>query len=167
MFYISSQKGDKFGVTNTDTNEEIFYTDSQIARILEQKQVHIYGTNYYNYKANCTPISLNVKLSKSELEKLLKNWKSVHNQWSGRPVADYLAQARIGTKIEVDYSYTGDGDRSMHNGVTIIGKLSLDQWKWDDTDSIFAGAVGDSIYAARALEIACIASHRYTVKLIK
>lgn len=158
MFYVSSINGDKIGVTDTSDSVEEFYTDAQIAKFLKGKVVDIYGTSYYNYKANCTVLEINKVITSEKLKSLLADWRKVHNQWTGHQVEDYLASAKIGTKIIVEYVYTGDGDRKQHRGTTVIKKLSYDEWCYEDTDNTMSGKTGDSRFAAWCLEVACIYS---------
>ena len=161
MFYVSSIRGNKIGVTDTSDGVEVFCTDKDIYNILKDKNrtEDIYGTSPYNGMANCTVLKINQSLSKSKLLELMGNWKKVHNQWSGYPVDDYLAEAKLDTKIVVTYSYYGDGDRKKHTGKTVLEKLSWDSWKYEDTNSTFSGRYGDSRFAARCLESACIYSN--------
>jgi hypothetical protein len=165
MFYVSSQNGNLFGVTNTETGIEEFYTDEQIAMMLKSNTADIYGTSYYNYKANCTPLKINIALSKSKLESLIENWRNSHNQWKGHSVEDYLAQAKIGTRIRVDYSYVGDGDRRLHSSSTVIKKDSWDSWHYEDLENTFSGTDGDSRFAAWTLEVACLCSKSYIIRI--
>lgn len=161
MFYVSSIRGNKIGVTDTSDGVEVFCTDKDIYNILEDKNrtEDIYGTSPYNGMANCTVLKINQLLSKSKLLELIGNWKKVHNQWSGYPVDDYLAEAKLGTKIIVTYSYYGDGDRKKHIDKTVLKKLSWDNWKYEDTSNTMSGKCGSSRFAAWALEVACIYSN--------
>lgn len=159
MYYVSSvvDKDRKIGVTDTKDGVEEFYTDAQIAKFLQDKVVDIYGTSYYNYKANCTALEINKTLSSTKLKNLLAEWKKLHNQWTGHPVEDYLAEAKIGTVIEVDY-YSKDTTGKTHRGTTTLKKLSYDEWKYEDKNNVASGRVDDSRFAAWALEVSCVYS---------
>lgn len=166
MLYISSviDKDLKIGITDTDDNVEEFYTDSQIVTFLKKNKLNIYGTSYYNYKANCTPIKINQTLDAHTLNSLLRKWKEVHNQWSGYPVEDYLASAKIGTAIRVEYVYrASSGDNKF--GVSQLAKLDYDKWYYLDKDNIMSGNTGDSRFAAHCLETACIYSRVKTIDI--
>lgn len=160
MFYVSSviDRDRKIGVTDTKDGIEEFYTDAQIADFLKKDKIDIYGTSYYNYKANCTALKINQTLSESKLKTLIADWGRIHNQWTGHPVEDYLASAKIGTKIIVEYVYTGDGDRRKHRGITRLIKLNYDEWYYGDTDNIASDSNVDNRGAAHCLEVACLCS---------
>lgn len=168
MFYVSSviDKDRKIGVTDTKDGVEEFYTDAQIADFLKKDKIDIYGTSYYNYKANCTALKINQTLSESKLKSLIADWGRVHNQWHGHPVEDYLASAKIGTKITVDYTYVGDGDRRSHRGITRLTKLNYDEWYYDDTNNISSGKNVDSRFAAHCLEVACLFSRVWDISIM-
>lgn len=168
MFYVSSviDKDRKIGVTDTRDGVEEFYTDAQIADFLKKDKIDIYGTSYYNYKANCTALKINQTLSESKLKSLIADWGRVHNQWTGHPVEDYLASAKIGTKITVDYTYVGDGDRRSHRGITRLTKLNYDEWYYQDEVNIFSGSKGSSRFAAHCLEVACLFSRVWDISIM-
>lgn len=165
MFYVSSIKNNKIGITDTNDFVEEFYTDSDIVSFIK-KDIDIYGTSLYNNKSNSSPIKINQSLSESTLKTLLSEWKKVHNKWTGHKVEDYLASAKIGTKVEVDYSYRGDGDGRVHNGTTVIKRLDYDNWLFEDTNNTFSGKTGDSRFAAWALEVSCIGSKPKQVTVV-
>lgn len=166
MFYVSSIDGEKIGVTDTRDGKEEFYTDSQIAKFLKDKVADIYGTDYYNHKANCTVIEINKTITSTKLKSLIANWREVHNRWTGHPVEDYLASAKIGTKVIVEYIYTGDGDRRPSRGTTVIEKLSYDEWLYKDEDNTMSGKTGDSRFAAWCLEVACIYGRPLSISIV-
>jgi hypothetical protein len=164
MLYVSSKRGNKFGVTDTDDDVEEFYTDREIAKLLESKKVYIYGTSYYNYQANCTPLRVPIRLELSKLKELLKKWGEVHNPWNGHPVEDYLAQAVIGTIIDVKYYDIGSNGETF-TGRTLVRKLTYDRFEFEDANCIDSGTVGDARYAASCLERACIYSRMSQIKI--
>lgn len=159
MFYVSSIKGDKIGVTDTSDNIEEFYSDSQIVDIINKGKVKIYGTNYYNYKSNSKPIKINQSISEYDLKKLYEN---PNNPWCNRDIENYLASAKIGTEIVVDYVYVGDGDRRHHSAETRLKRIDYDNWYFEDTENTFSGRNGDSRFAQLALEVAIRGSIRLT-----
>ena len=159
MFYISSVKDNKIGITDTKDNIEEFYTNDQVCDFLKNKKIDIYGTSYYNYMCNPTPLVINQTLKESRLRELVFNWKKLHNAWEGHKVEDYLACAKVGTKIIVDYSYIGDGDRRSHTGTSIIKKLRYDEWYFEDKNNTSSGERGSSRFAAWVLEVACVYSN--------
>ena len=156
MFYVSSIKGDKIGVTDTADGVEEFYTDSQIVQFLESK-VDIYGTSYYNHKANCSVIKINQNLNVDLLRTLLSSWKKLHNQWEGHKVEDLLASSKVGTRITVQY-IVQCSNGTKERGQTVLTRVDNDYWDFKDTSNVMSGKFGDSRFAAQALEIACIYS---------
>lgn len=166
MFYVSSLKGDKIGITDTTDNIEEFYSNREVVNFVH-KRLNIYGISVFNNKADCTVLNVNKTINKSELVSLLNNWRKVHNQWTGIPVEDYLAEAKQGTKIVVHYTYRGDGDHRIHNEVTQLVKIDAinDKWKYDDTCNTFSGEIRDSRFAAACLETACIYSKASSIEL--
>lgn len=168
MFYVSSviDKDRKIGVTDTKDGVEEFYTDAQVAKFLVEDKIDIYGTSYYNYKANCTALKINQILSVSKLTDLVNKWKKVHNQWTGYPVEDYLAEAKIGTTIRVDYFYHADGDGRTHNGTTVIKKLNYDEWSYVDDNNCASGGKGSNRFAGWCLEVSCVYSSRFNISIM-
>ena len=158
MFYVSSvvDENTKIGVTDTEDGVEDFFTNKELTKIVKENKINVYGASYYNYKVTCTILKPNQDIDSSELRRRLDDWKKVHNQWTGEPVENYLAEARIGTLIIVDYSYTGDGDRRQHTCSTMLKKIEDDKWLYKDDSNTMSGNVGDSKFAAWALEVACI-----------
>lgn len=160
MFYVSSVPNEhyKIGVTDTEDGVEDFFSNKELAKIVHEDKINVYGASYYNYEVECTVLTPNITISSSKLKELLDAWRKLHNPWTGHPVEDYLACAKIGTKIVVDYSYVGDGDRRLHNSQSIITKLADEKWKFEDNDNMADGEIGDSKFAAWALEVSCIYS---------
>lgn len=160
MFYVSSIPNEhyKIGVTDTEDGVEDFFTNKELAKIVKEDKINVYGVSYYNYKVTCTVLKPNQTINSSELQRRLADWKKVHNQWTGEPVENYLAEAKTGTLITVDYSYVGDGDRRQHNCSTILKKIGDDKWSYKDDENTMSGKVDDSRFAAWALEVACIYS---------
>ena len=165
MFYVSSivDLDKKIGITDTRDGVEEFYTDSQIYDFMTKGIVDIYGTSPFNHRANCTVLEIDKTITISRLNNLLSEWGRIHNQWHGHPVEDYLASAKIGTKITVNYTYVGDGGRRSHRGITRLTKLNYDEWYYDDTDNISSGENGDNRFAAHCLEVACLYSRSYNI----
>ena len=158
MFYISSQKGDKYGVTDTNDGVEEFYSTKELAKLYESnKNLVIYGTSYYNHDMECTVLELGKVLSVGELKGRIKKWREVHNQWSGYPVRDYLAEAVVGTVIYVDY-VTETSSGTLMSGRTKLHKTGVDTWKYDDSSSSFDGVVYDTNRACGFLEVATVYS---------
>lgn len=160
MFYVSSivDENTKIGVTDTEDGVEDFFTNKELAKIVKEDKINVYGASYYNYEVECTVLTPNITLLSSKLKELLDAWRKFHNPWTGHPVEDYLACAKIGTKIVVDYSYVGDGDRRQHNCSTILKKIGDDKWSYKDDENTMSGKVDDSRFAAWALEVSCIYS---------
>lgn len=46
MFYVSSLKGNKIGITDTRDNKEEFYSNKEIVQFVESKVVDIYGVSH-------------------------------------------------------------------------------------------------------------------------
>ena len=162
MFFVSDEIKEPSGLTRigiTDSYDSVqeYYKNSEIVSIV-RKGINIYGVSIYNDKATCSIIGVGRTLQKSVLKELLDNWKKVHNKWSGIPVEDYLASAKVGTVITVDYVITSDGDRRKHSGFTKISKIGDDLWKYEDEDNTFSGEIKDSRFAAWCLEVAYIYS---------
>lgn len=168
MFYVSSviDKDRKIGVTDTRDGVEEFYTDAQIVKFLKEDKVDIYGTSYYNYKANCTALKINQTLNESKLKSLISEWGRVHNRWTGYPVEDYLASAKIGTKIIVDYVITAEESRRKISATTVLERLNYDEWYYQDEASTFSGSKGNSRFAARTLESCCLYSKPKSITII-
>ena len=158
MFYVSSvvDENTKIGVTDTEDGVEDFFTNKELTKIVKDDKINVYGASYFNYKVTCTVLKPNKTLNSSELKLRLENWKKVHNQWTGEPVENYLAEAKIGTTINVIYSFVGDGDRRQHTCETVLKKIGDDKWSYVDDTNTMSGKVGDSKFAAWALEVSCI-----------
>lgn len=157
MLYISKVESEsRITVTDTEDGVSEIYTDSQIARFISKYKLNIYGTSYYNYKANCTPLTLNKKLSIPRLKKLLEDWKKLHNQWTGYPVEDYLAELQIGTVITVEYHDNYPESNRVFYGKSQLKKIGQDSWYFEDTNNIASGDVGDSRFGAQCLESSCV-----------
>lgn len=150
MYYISSKKDNRFGVTDTKDNVEELYREDEIAYFIRDKGLSIEGAYVFNHKADCTVLHPFKCLSKTVLLSLLKAWKELHNPWTGYPVQWYLAEAEVGTRITVDYH-----DKS-YKGRSELVKLSIDEWKFIDTGNTASGDIGNHAFAAWALEVACI-----------
>lgn len=157
MFYVSSLKDNKIGITDTRDNKEEFYSNKEIVQFVESKVADIYGVSVFNHEADCTVLQTDKSLSSSKLKELLTNWKNLHNPWTGVKVQDYLAEAKVGTIIDVDY-ITTDSSGRPHRGNTVIKKLDYDNWKYEDTNNTASGDIGNSRFAAWTLEVACIYS---------
>ena len=158
MFYVSSLEGDKIGITDTRDGKEEFYSNREVVGFKENAVAKVFGVSVFNHKADCTVLKLDRKIRGSDLKKLLSDWKKVHNPWTGIPVECYLAEAKIGTRVIVDYVATSDGDRHRHRGTTILKKLSYDEWYYKDTTNMMSDKTGDSEFAAWCLEVSCIYS---------
>ena len=159
MFYLSSINGSKHGITDTVDDIEELYTGREIAKFVERDKITIYGVVIYNHTVdNATILVPNISIEKAELIKRIDNWRKVHNKWTGLPVSDYLACAKIGTIITVDYiSYTDEGHYPI-KGTTVIIKKEEDTWIFNDINNTFNGKEGNSEFAAWALEVSCIYS---------
>lgn len=163
MFFVSDEIKEptgrtKIGITDSYDSVQEYYTNSEIVSFVEEKKINIYGVSIFNHKATCNIMNTGVTLKKSVLRELLDNWKKVHNPWNGVPVEDYLASAKVGTVVTIDYSYTGDGDGRRHSGLTKTTKIDTDLWEYEDTENCFSGEVGNSRRAAANLEVAYIYS---------
>ena len=159
MFYVSKVLNkDKIGVVDTDDGIEEFFDNKSLVKIIKEKGIEIYGAYCYNNIAECEPLVINQTLDVAKLRSLLDNWKNIHNQWSGYPVENYLASAKVGTVIVVDYKYYGDGTKRWHDSTTYLKKLGIDKWHYKDVENSFDGKEGDSRFAAWALEVSCIYS---------
>ena len=168
MFYVSSviDKDKKIGITDTKDGVEEFYTDAQIAKLINENKIDIYGTSYYNYKANCTALEINKKLSESQLKLLISEWGRLHNQWTGHVVEDYLASAKIGTKIFVDYVITAEESRRKISATAVLERLNYDEWYYQDEANTFSGSKGSSRFAAGTLESCCLYSKPKSITIM-
>lgn len=126
MYYISSQHGDNFGVTDTSDGVEEILTDRDIVKLLENK-VHIYGTSLYNHKSNSTVLKLDIDISKSELSKLISAAWKLHNPWTMHPIEDYLACVKVGSFIKVH--------NSEDDTYPLFEKIGIDTWCLTDSDN--------------------------------
>ena len=162
MFYISSLKDNLIGVTDTRDGIEEFYKDKDIFKLLESG-IEIYGTNKFNYKSNSNPIEIDIEIKKSKLIDLLDKWKKVHNNWTGRDVANYLASVKVGTEITVQY--ITKGTKGVNRGKTVIKKLNYDEWIYEDTVNVASGRTGNHDFAAWNLEVACIYSTPVSISI--
>lgn len=165
MFYVSSIKGDKIGITDTKDGIEEFYSNRQVVAFHEQNKLEICGARFWNHEADCTPLVLNQTLKVSELEKRLNEWRKLHNYWTEAPVRDYLACAKIGTEIIVNYTYVGDGDRRRHSATSKLKRFSYDEWRFLDTSSGFSGEVGSTDWITAMIEISCIYSTPTSIQI--
>lgn len=159
MFYVSSVVDEerKIGVTDTEDGVEDFFTNKELTKIVHKDKIVVYGASYYNYRVTCTVLEPNKKINSSELRKRIENWGRVHNSWTGEPVENYLAEAKIGTVVTVDYISTSDADRRLKSkGCTVIKKVGDDKWTYEDTSNIASGRTGNSKFAAWTLEVACL-----------
>lgn len=163
MFFVSDKIEEptgriKIGITDSYDSVQEYYTNSEVVSLVKKKNINIYGVSIFNNEATCNVIGIDVTLKKNVLKELLDNWKKVHNPWNGVPVEDYLASAKVGTVVTVDYTYIGDDGGGRHNGLTKITKIDTDSWKYEDTENCFSGEVGNSRRAASNLEVAYIYS---------
>ena len=161
MFYVSAvhdgqSKSNKIVITDTNEGIEESWTNKDWVKVIESKVAYVYGVVVYNHIAECTPIKVNTRLSQLKLVALLKKWREVHNPWTGAPVETYLASAKIGTRIIVDYyDYTPES-RTKFTGRTELTRLDYDTWHYEDTCSTFSGENCDTSRATSHLESATI-----------
>lgn len=159
MLYVSDVKDIKtaIGVVDTDDNVKEYISNRKLAKIVHDMKVVVYGTSYYNYEVECTPLKLNQQLDISVLMKLLKAWRFPHNCWTGYPVRDYLATLKVGTSFQVDYKDT-DTAGNTFRGHQTFKKVDLDAWLIADKDIIGCDGVTNynSKMAAGYLESSCI-----------
>lgn len=168
MYYISSYIDDyKIGVTDTKDDVEEFVTNKDIVKLAEENKIRIYGTSIFNHHADCTVLKMNTSIDKSELVKRLNDWKKVHNPWTGIPVENYLASAKAGTVIEVNYTGVSDDGRRPYTGTTRITKKDYDIWYFEDTSNTFSGDTGDAKFAAWALEVACLYNKPTSINILR
>ena len=158
MFYVScvSPSG-LIGVTDTNDGVEEFYKNSEIVSIIESKKAKIFGVSVFNHKAEPTALTIDRVLDVYELDNRINAWRKLHNPWTEKPVEYYLAEAQIGTAINVAYRAKVTGGRWM-NGVTRLVRISYDEWYFYDPESTVNKSTGDSSFAASCLEVACIYS---------
>lgn len=65
MFYVSSvvDENTKIGVTDTEDGVEDFFTNRELAKIVKEDKINVYGASYYNYKVTCTVLKPNQTIS--------------------------------------------------------------------------------------------------------
>lgn len=56
MFFVSSIKGNRIGITDSDDMVEEFFSESDVVRFVEKDKLNIYGLTVYNHKAECKPM---------------------------------------------------------------------------------------------------------------
>lgn len=161
MFYVSAvhdgqSKSNKIGIIDTNDGIEEIWTNKDLVKVIENKVAYVYGVSVFNHIAECIPIKMNTRLSQVKLVSLLKKWKEVHNPWTEAPVEAYLASAKIGTKIIVDYYDCTPESRTKFTGRTELVRLDYDTWHYEDTCNTFSGENCDTSRATSHLEVATI-----------
>lgn len=162
MFYVSAvhdgqSKSNKIGITDTNDGIEEIWTNKDLVKVVESKVAYVYGVSIFNHIAECIPIKMNTRLSQVKLVSLLKKWREVHNPWTGAPVEAYLASAKIGTRIVVNYVSTGSSGQTI-KGTTELTRLDYDTWHYEDTDNISSGENCNTSLATHHLEVAALYS---------
>lgn len=156
MFYISSEcKSGLIGVTDTSDGVEEFYKSCDLIDLIRFQRIKIYGASVYDNKLERTVLEIDKVISAKELGYRLDNWKKVHNPWTGIPVENYLAEAQIGTAINVAY-HTKSSDGRLIKGTSRIEKQGYDSWSFYDEGSVLSGRTGDNSFAHDCLEVSCI-----------
>lgn len=164
MFYVAKLDGGRIGVADTEDGVVDWFSDKELFTLIKKHNLNIYGTSIYNYKCNPTALSINNTLKLDKLTELVNAWSKLHNQWSGYVVEDYLASAKVGTVITVDYVYTGSGGE-RHQGNTELSRVGDDAWLYKDDSNLLNGKTLNSRKAAWALDVACNASKKWTMSV--
>lgn len=157
MFYISSVSKpktisgwnetiyDKVGITDTEDGVEEFFTNAQVVKLEQDKNIgtiygcYCYGKSKYEMYAFCTPMTLGQSASGIKFIELADAFKKMHNPWHLYPVRDYLASLKVGTIIIIDYKFVGDGDHRTHRCTGLFRKTGIDTWDYEDDNSGWAG----------------------------
>lgn len=159
MYFVSSIKDDLIGVTDTKDWKEDFVSKSLVARMYLMKGIKVIGTEIFDKEVKrVTQIKVGVALSSNRLNEVLKDYRNRHNPWEALKVTEYLATARVGTVITIDYTFIGDGDRRKHYETSIITRKDWDSWLFEDTSSEFNGIMIDTESILDYLEISTMYS---------
>ena len=144
MLFVSKVVDNSVYVTDTKDNVEERVTVQDIC-LLYKKCIKVIGTEVFDNKVQrVTQIKVGVPLSSNKLIERIKAYAKLHNPWEGLKVTEYLATARIGTVITIEYSYIGDGDRRRHCGTSVITRKDWDSWLFEDSESAFSGRTVDT-----------------------
>lgn len=152
MFYVSSIKGSKIGVTDTSDGIEEFFSDKQVVDMLKNK-INIFGTSLWNNSSNAKILDIDQVGSVGVLKSMIAKVRKTHNNWTLRDLANYLASLQKGTVIRIEYLYTGSYGESISSKTT-LQRLDYDNWLYEDEESTFSGMKGDSDFAAWAVDVA-------------
>lgn len=167
MYYISSVQGDRVGITDTYDGVQEFYTQREVNNMVESRKLLIYGTSLWNHVAECTVVPYPRRCIREELEKLLLEWKNLHNPWKGYPVRDYLASIEPGWKISctsVDYSIAM---RRRYKYVTSLMKMAPDTWKIFCKEHVLDEQEVNSSVAQHMLDVAYCGSESCTIHVVR
>lgn len=144
MFYVSSIKGGKVGVTDTTDGVEEFYNESQILKFITDDSIIIYGTCPFDGSPNCKVLRLGIGISSDDISRYLYDCKSHYSHaLKARYIDDLLASAKVGTKIRMSYT-----DKMNYTHICTFTKLDCDYWKYSDPASLESKKDGNSRFAS-------------------
>lgn len=128
MYYISSQKGVVYEVTDTSTGDKLIYTPSDLSLCKDRKGVPtIYGLYLSNDSAVCTVLSLDDRPRACVLRTLLSDYRKQPSLLGACLLDDYLATLVEGTELTVGIIHDNQRDAS------IFTKVEDDTWVYKDS----------------------------------
>lgn len=128
MYYISSQKGVVYEVTDTLTGDKLIYTPSDLSLCKDRNGVPtIYGLYLSNGSAVCTVLSLDDRPRAHVLRALLSDYRKQPSLLGACLLDDYLATLVEGTELTVGIIHDNQRDAS------IFTKVEDDTWVCKDS----------------------------------
>ena len=96
MFYVSSIKDGKIGVTDTTDGVEEFYKESQILKFITDDSIIIYGTCPFDSSLNCKVLRFGIDISSDDISRYLYDCKLHYSHvLKARYIDDLLASAKV------------------------------------------------------------------------
>lgn len=131
MFFVSKvYSNSKIGITDTDDGKEDIWSNADLVKVITENNIPIGGVVIVNGVAECTPIKMNIQLSRERLVKLFHECRD-NDIRSIVPLESYLASARVGTQIAVNYINTLKDGRKV-KGEAVFVRLDYDTWTCKD-----------------------------------
>ncbi len=154
MLYVTGVSENEVIIADTHDNIKDKISRRELDSIVCNDQLRIYGaSSHYNGKADLQALHYPIDCSKGALEKLLKEQKSLNNQWTHAKVQDYLAQVKIGTTIRIDYHGRSDDGGYPYTGSGVVMRKSDDSWYIKDDGFWSDGGNGSTDDAAYVLAV--------------
>ena len=127
MFYVSSVKDNKVYVVDTSDGVEEVFELSKIESLVRSNLVIIHGVLLSDKGIKCRSIKIDQKINYLKLMSLLKAYMQSDSMRCQVELSDYLASAKVGTKIFIQYLVN-----STTYDLTLV-KESYDNWMCQNT----------------------------------